>query len=319
MTSHLFDQTLACIPPLMIDDADDVADAATVLARGGAVGQAFGNFYALTTRPDARTVRRINQLKGRPPDQVGSVVTTPLRIPLLFDWAALPPGLPAWAVRSVMDALFELGPFGFRGPAAAHVPDHLTQVDAGVRTTQVIAPGYACPSNRFLARALHLVRDDLLFVTSANRSRHSTGAREEPAHWRAEALRAEFAAERDFVVLAHRDEPATRRRYPLHLPMSTTVLAFHKVANRGSSARLIVERHGSLSVEHVRSVAERLGFGIEVAPKATRRLELREYPEMEADADIVRTSRLDPAGRRGPGPPGSRTPASGPCAAGGSG
>ena len=121
------------------------------------VGQGFGNFYVLTTRPDAATVRRINLLKGRPPDQVGSVVTTPLRIPLLFDWAALPEGLTGRAVRSVMDALFELGPFGFRGPAAAHVPDHLAQVDRGVRTTQVIAPGYACPSNRFLSRALDLV------------------------------------------------------------------------------------------------------------------------------------------------------------------
>jgi hypothetical protein len=54
---------------------------------------------------DAPVVRRINVLKGRPPEQVGSVVTTPLRIPLLSEWAALPEGLTARAVRGVMDAL----------------------------------------------------------------------------------------------------------------------------------------------------------------------------------------------------------------------
>jgi hypothetical protein len=123
------------------------------------------------------------------------------------------------------------------------------------------------------------VKDDLLFITSANRSRHQTGAREEPAHWRADALRAEFKSEPGFVLLAHSDEATAQRRYPLHLPMSTTVLAFHKVAGQGSSIRLIVERHGSLSIEHVRTVVERLGFGLELAPSAMRRLELREYPE----------------------------------------
>ena len=176
MTTDLLDRAAPRNRSLLLDDADDVQEAAAALAAGGAVGQAFGNFYVLTTRPDAATVRRINLLKGRPPNQVGSVVTTPLRIPLLFNWSALPDGLTPRAVRSVVDALFELGPFGFRGPAAAHVPDHLAQVDGGIRTTQVIAPGYACPSNRFLSRALDLVGDDLLYVTSANRSRHLTGA-----------------------------------------------------------------------------------------------------------------------------------------------
>ena len=105
MTSYLLDRAVARNRPLLLDSADDLADAAAVLAAGGVVGQGFGNFYVLTTRPDAATVRRINLLKGRPPDQVGSVVTTPLRIPLLFDWAALPDGLPGRVVRSLKDAL----------------------------------------------------------------------------------------------------------------------------------------------------------------------------------------------------------------------
>jgi hypothetical protein len=284
VTSYLLDRAEARNRPLLLDDAEDVGEAAVVLAAGGAVGQGFANFYTLTTRPDAATVRRINLLKGRPPEQVGSVVTTPLRIPLLFDWAALPEGLTARAVRSVMDALFELGPFGFRGPAAAHVPDHLAQFDGGVRTTQVIAPGYACPSNRFLSRALDLVAEDLLYVTSANRSRHVTGAPDEPAHWRAEGLRAEFDSDPGFVVLAHPDEAAARRRYPLHAPMSTTILAFHKVAHSGQEVRLVVERHGSLPVEHLRSVLQGVGFGLQLAPSAARRLELREYPDAAGTA-----------------------------------
>jgi tRNA A37 threonylcarbamoyladenosine synthetase subunit TsaC/SUA5/YrdC len=277
VTTDLLDRAAPRNRSLLLDDADDVQEAAAALAAGGAVGQAFGNFYVLTTRPDAATVRRINLLKGRPPDQVGSVVTTLLRIPLLFDWSALPDGLTPRVVRSVVDALFELGPFGFRGPAAAHVPDHLAQVDGGIRTTQVIAPGYACPSNRFLSRALGLVGDDLLYVTSANRSRHLTGAPDEPAHWRADGLRAEFGADPGFVVLAHPDEVAARRRYPLHAPMSTTIVAFHKVARSGRDVRLVVERHGSLPVEDLRAVIGRLGFGLEIAPSAARRLELREY------------------------------------------
>jgi hypothetical protein len=93
VTTDLLDRAAPRNRSLLLDDADDVQEAAAALAAGGAVGQAFGNFYVLTTRPDASTVRRINLLKGRPPDQVGSVVTTPLRIPLLFDWSALPDGL----------------------------------------------------------------------------------------------------------------------------------------------------------------------------------------------------------------------------------
>ena len=70
------------------------------------------------------------------------------------------PLLPPLELRTLMDALYARGPFGFRGPAADRVPDHLTQWDAGVRTTQVIAPGAACPANAFfdLADAIITVR-----------------------------------------------------------------------------------------------------------------------------------------------------------------
>jgi hypothetical protein len=269
----------ALAPDLILDDPRDVRRAACALAEGGVIAQGFANFYVITTRPDAATVRGVNVMKGRPPDQVGSVTTTPSRLHLPFDWRRLPPGLDRRRVSELMDALFAVGPFGFRGPAAAHVPAHLTSLDGSMRTTQVIAPGYACPSNDFLAASLAATGEDLLYITSANRSRHLTGADDEPAHYRAAAIRADFGHHPGFVVLAHDDEEAARRRYPRHDPMSTTILAVHKVAPPSTAGRpgLIVERHGSLPLDELHSVVWALGFDLVLGARATTRLHQRDY------------------------------------------
>src|SRR5215468_7350163 len=161
----------------------DADRAATAIARGAIVGHAFGNFYVITTRPDADVVRSVNLMKGRPADQVGSLTTTRCRMGRLFDWSLLPEGLPRGIVTELIDRLYSLGPFGFRGPAAAHIPDHLAAYDGDIRTTQVIAPGYMCPSNRMLQRAMERLGVEYLYITSANRSRHVTGAEDEPAHY----------------------------------------------------------------------------------------------------------------------------------------
>src|ERR1700760_3373365 len=116
---------------MRLSDPRDVAEAAAALAEGSIVAQGFANFYVITTRPDAETVRRVNRMKGRPPDQVGSITSTPARIPLAYDWSRLPAGLTRNRIRGLMRTLFELGPFGFRGPAASHVPPHLSPVDDG--------------------------------------------------------------------------------------------------------------------------------------------------------------------------------------------
>lgn len=265
----------------VLSDDNDVALAAEALAAGGVVAQAFANFYVITTRPDAEVVRRVNRMKGRPPAQVGSITTTPTRIPLAYDWSKLPAGLSRKRVRELMHTLYELGPFGFRGPAAAHVPAHLTQVDEGIPTAQMIAPGYACGSNRFLADSLDAIDDDLLAITSANRSRHLTGAPDEPAHWRAAPLAAEFGAEPGFFLLEHDDEEAARRAYPLFAPMSVTILAFHKLGGQDRMQRpcLVVERHGSLGVAHLRPVLAELGFGVVLGPHAHQRLLQRSYDD----------------------------------------
>ena len=276
---------------LLVTDPQDVELAARALGAGAVIGHAFGNFYVITTRPDGATVGSVNLLKGRPVGQVGSITTTPLRIPRVYDWSALPGGLAEHYVLGLMDALFALGPFGFRGPAAPRVPDHLTQLDAGVRTAQVIAPGYACPSNDFLAASLFAAGTDLLYITSANQSRHLSGAPDSPAHWRAAGLRADFGADPRFELLEHADEAAARARYPRHAPMSTTILAFHALGEPSADGRrtLVVERHGSLPVEAVREVVGRFGFDIVLGPLAGRRLLQRSYPDESA---VQQTNRV---------------------------
>lgn len=164
-----------------------------------------------STRPNAATVRGVNLMKGRPADQAGSVMTTREQIPALFDWFRLPAELSRSEGLRLMDALFELGPVGCRGPAAPQMPAHLTYPDGEIVATQVIAPGYACPSNSFLARSLELTGETHLSGTSANRSHHVTGAEDEPAHYTAEGLEGEFGHEPGFLTLGHADEAAAWR------------------------------------------------------------------------------------------------------------
>lgn len=280
-------------PTLHLEDAQDVDRAAERLARGDVVAHGFANLYALTTLPDATTVRETNALKGRPAAQVGSVTTTPSRLTSVWDLSALPRDLPIDAVHALLDALYGLGPFGFRGPAAAPVPQHLTLADGGGPTVQLIAPGYACPSNRFLAAALVRSGTSFLHITSANRSRHVTGARDEPAHSRASALRTEFGAVPRVAILEH-DEDAAVARYSQHVPMSTTVLALHRtVTAPDGRVALVIERHGSLHVDDVRAAVEPLGFAVVLGDGAQRRLTARTY-EAEARRPALVPSALGP-------------------------
>ncbi|MEU9510512.1 hypothetical protein AB0D32_30010 [Micromonospora sp. NPDC048170] len=265
-------------PQLYVDRPDDVATAARALAGGAVVAVAFGNFYALVTRPEAAAVRRVNLAKGRPAGQIGSLTAGFGGIPAMFDWSRVPPRLPGNRVRQLMETLYGSGPFGFRGPAVDRLPAHLTQHDQGVRTTQVIAPGLACPSNAFLVRAAAEAGVNHLHITSANRSRHLTGADEEPAHWTADGILADFAHLDGLVVLAHRDEAAARAAYPGHLPTSVTLLSFHAPGGEPEEPPVLtVDRHGSLHVDDVRRAAAPLGLQVRLGPAAGRRLQPRTY------------------------------------------
>jgi hypothetical protein len=265
---------------LLVDVPADVELVAREIAAGTVVGTAFGNFYVIVTRPDDTTVRRVNVAKGRPVDQVGSVTTAFERIPATYDWSQLPANVPVERIQALMDALWSRGPFGFRGPAAKHVPDHLTQVDQGVRTVQVIAPGRFCPSNHLFARAVDRLGADLLYITSANRSRHVTGADEEPAHWQGADLAADFAHVGGFLLLEHRDEAAARAAYPGYAPTSVTLLSFHAVSAERGRPVLTIDRHGSLPIEEIRPVARWFGFDVTLAPRARNRLRVRSYPQV---------------------------------------
>jgi len=257
---------------LVLDRPDDVAHAARLLADGIPVAHGFGNIYALTARADA--VERVNALKGRPRDQTGSLTAPSGQVLGAFDLSALPACVPPSLLADVVDAFCALGPFGLRGPAAADVPSGLTALDGSVTTAQVIVPGDACPSQRFLAAASEAA--GLLAISSANRSRHVTGEVDAPVHWRADALRAELAGG-DLVLLEHEDEAAARARFPRHTTVSTTILAFHRAERAHGRVHLRLERHGSLGADQVARVLAALGVGLTAGPRAAVRLAPRSY------------------------------------------
>ncbi len=268
----------------VVDDPVAAAAAATALAGGSVVGHPFGAVYALTARPEAPTARAVNRMTGRPPREPGSVTTTPLRLPALLDWSRLPAPLAAVPVLGLLDALLGLGPVGVRGPAAPGMPEHLTRVDAGVRTVLVVTPGHGCPSADFLARALHAAGTDLLATAVAGRSRTLPAAVDEPAHWRAWGMRADFGGDPRFRLLEHRDERAARVRHPTHAPVGPTVLGLHAVlpVGPGGRRRLVLERHGSLPADAVRAVLDNFGFDLALGPLARQRLPRRDYAAASA-------------------------------------
>ena len=224
----------------------------------------------------------MNLLKGRPENQVGSLTSTRDRFERLFDWTLLPEGLDRAGVLGLMDDFYALGPMGFRGPAAHHVPGHLTSLDDELRTTQMIGPGYRCPSNGLLDEILTRVDEDFLFITSANVSGGVTG-RVEAAHYDLRGMQDDFGRKDGILLIGHRDEGAVRASYSRHLPMSTSILAFHRLAHdEAGRPALILERHGSLGVEDVRELAAKHGFSLVLGEKAHDRLPLRDDVVVDA-------------------------------------
>ena len=153
---------------LCLANGPDIDLAAEALAEGLPVASGFANFYVIYTRADAATVAQMNIWKGRPPSQTGSIGTTTLRIPTLFDFTRLPKHLTEKRVLDVMEAFLNLGPIGFRGAAAADLPVHMTGTDGTMRTAQAIVPGYRCPSNKLVARAIEQLPERYVYITSAN-------------------------------------------------------------------------------------------------------------------------------------------------------
>lgn len=253
--------------------------AAGLVSLGAVMCYGFGNFYALATHPARESVRYVNRSKGRPETQEGSVTTTREHILSLFDWKQTPEGIDYNQIKMLMKELYELGPFGFRGPAAEHLPDHLTRVDDnGVTTTQLISPGFDCPSNDILRRAFKVMNKNYLFITSANLSHRHTGAKEEPAHYKIHGIQKDFGEKPGYFMVAHEDEDSVQRVYPNHAPMSTTIIAFHNAhLDEQGKPTLVMERHGSLHYDLASQVVEKYGFKLIKGSNAQQRLPQREY------------------------------------------
>jgi len=252
-------------PILDIADLGDRRLAAEATAAGAALFYAFGNFCALAARPDLESLRAMNALKGRPQDQVGSVTTTPEKASRVFEWDDV--HVPWSALVAVMADLNTLGPIGFRGPAAGHVPDHLTVTDQGVRTVQLITPGDICPSNALVADVLDLIGEDILYITSANTSSH-VSKQLEAAHFEMREIQREFGERPGVVLIGHRNERANRRQYPHHVPCSTSIVAFH-------TGELVLERLGSLDADTIIRAAARHGLEVTVGAAARERVPVR--------------------------------------------
>ena len=258
-----------------LSNSDNRAEAARATALGAALFYSFGNFCAIAARPELESVQRVNLIKGRPINQVGSITTTRRHLESVFDWDQLPSGLTPEQLLGLIDALLEIGPIGVRGPASPLIPSHLSSLDAGCRTTQLISPGLRCRSNALLDAILDQVPYDFLFITSANISSGRTG-QVEPAHVELQGMQRDFGGCDGVVMIGHRDEAAVRRSYPDHLAMSTSIVAFHALAaGEGSNPCLILERHGSLAAERIRDVASRFSLDLRLGAAADARLPMR--------------------------------------------
>ncbi len=276
-------------PILDIADLGDRRLAAEATAAGAALFYAFGNFCALAARPDLESLRAMNALKGRPLDQVGSVTTTPEKASRVFEWDDV--HVPWSALVAVMSALNTLGPIGFRGPAARHIPDHLTVTDQGVRTVQLITPGDICPSNALVSDVLDLVGEDILYITSANTSSH-VSKQLEAAHFEMREIQREFGERPGVVLIGHRNERANRRQYPHHLPCSTSIVAFH-------TGRLVLERLGSLDADTIIRAAARHGLVVTVGAAARERVPVRAVSRPRFRRPLARSPRAPRLSRSG--------------------
>jgi hypothetical protein len=232
------------MPPqfLVLEQPAHRQRAARIIRAGELLCVPFANSHVLAARSTVSNVRAANRRTGRPLEQNGSIVTSPEHLAGVFDWRRLPHGLGRAQVLDLMYDLLASGPFAFRGPAVADLPAHLTADELGVRTVQLVSPGFECPSNEVFSLATDRLGDErYLFATSI------------------EAPLARAAG----IACLRRTAP---RAYPGHLPTSPSVLSIHNLAVGDGQPSLILERPGSLPLVAIRRAAARQGLGIVVPP-----------------------------------------------------
>lgn len=262
----------------LLSEKKHINFAARAVSLGAVIAYGFGNFLALASHPHRTAVSYVNVTKGRPWNQVGSITTTRSHISDLFNWKKLPKEITKKTALNIIDDLYQLGPFGFRGPAGKKIPKHLRYTEDGVSVVQLITPGYRCPSNRLVEAILKIARIQFLFATSPNISHHITGSKQEAAHYKMRELQKDFSGKPGYIMVAHHDEIKNRQSYTKHQPTSTSILSLHKVVydERGKRA-LVLERHGSLHAREVKKVLKKYGFNLVFSDAAKHRLEKRKY------------------------------------------
>lgn len=254
---------------------DDRIFAAHALSLGVPVFHGFGNFYALTCHPHIEVIRSVNAAKGRPLDQTASATTTKHFFDGLFNWDKLPSGFTKKQIRTMIDRFYDMGPFGFRGPAAENTLKHMTKEIDGKITLQVIAPGYHCLSNALLEVGLKKAGLTYFAATSPNISSNVTGV-EEAAHYKIAGIKKDFGKiAPGFVMLGHTDETKIIEQYPNHDLMSTSIISFDTTI--GDSPKVIIERHGSMSMEKMTGILQSLQIDYVIGEKAKKRLLHRTY------------------------------------------
>src|SRR2546423_408953 len=98
----------------------------------------------MTTRSGEDVVRYASQANGRVQGPYQQHHHHAALHPELFDSSPVATPLNAMLVMDLIDALFEMGPFGLGRPAARHIPAHLFSRDGDIRTTRMIGAGYRC-------------------------------------------------------------------------------------------------------------------------------------------------------------------------------
>jgi tRNA A37 threonylcarbamoyladenosine synthetase subunit TsaC/SUA5/YrdC len=231
---------------------DAIEPVARVLEAGGLAAIAWGDprraIYALLARADDRDATlRLNQLKGRPPEQVLAVVgatgvarqVADVRPGRALDRLAADRGRSSVAL---LDRMYATGPVGLMLEAVDTVPPAIAERDETGRA-RVLVVGQAPddPDNFYdqLVDHLAMQRGVLLAGSSGNRSGDRTYTT-----WDHEAAEADLAPDVDVFVRPRLPIPRRRR---WDAPVSCT--AFDLTA---PEATLI--RHGSLHPDVFRTV-----------------------------------------------------------------
>lgn len=286
---------------LDIRNPRDVQTAAEILVAGkDPLFARFGNILGVFGHPSAETVGGINEFKGRPRTQTGSITTTPEHYEDVADWSMLDNGLlvPGSETRldkktvlKLIHALSQDGPVGVLLPAADHIPGHLSRTidrqGGELRTVQLIVPGKDCPSNDVFAAAVkQMPETPFIFATSGNVSR-AVMKTEQPAHYNYGPLVEEFKAQGKGGITVITDsaiaEKTVESRHRYHDQRSTTIFRLDGVVREPDGSPVLdsegrpvlhVQRHGSMYEGYMRGVLAEHGFGVEF-PSAEFRVPMR--------------------------------------------